>query len=181
MAEFASNVWFGVFQCCNCGIDFAVTKDFEQRRRDDHKLFYCPNGHSQLFTGITAKQKLERDLERTELDLQRARIAQRQAESDRENIAKAHRKMRARIMNGVCPCCNRTFQNLRDHMKTQHSDFGTEHTILALRTAFGMTQQAVADEAGLTAPQVSNYERGKPVALYVKERLDRWADTQSAA
>ena len=62
-------------------------------------------------------------------------------------VSKAHKRMRERVMNGVCPCCNRTFQNLREHMKSEHADFGTVQTLAALRQAFGMTQEAVAKEA----------------------------------
>jgi hypothetical protein len=28
-----------------------------------------------------------------------------------------------RVASGVCPCCNRSFVNLRRHMKTQHPEF----------------------------------------------------------
>ncbi len=38
---------------------------------------------------------------------------------------------RERIVSGVCPCCNRTFQNLARHIAGQHPDFaepaGGEH------------------------------------------------------
>lgn len=43
--------------CCFCGIAFGMTKDFEQRRREDHQSFYCPNGHGQSYRGKTAQQK----------------------------------------------------------------------------------------------------------------------------
>jgi 4-hydroxy-3-methylbut-2-en-1-yl diphosphate synthase IspG/GcpE len=28
-----------------------------------------------------------------------------------------------RAKAGVCPCCNRTFSNMAEHMKKQHADF----------------------------------------------------------
>lgn len=36
---------FVVEICCNCGMAFAVTNDFQDRRVNDHARFYCPNGH----------------------------------------------------------------------------------------------------------------------------------------
>jgi DNA repair exonuclease SbcCD ATPase subunit len=32
-------------------------------------------------------------------------------------------RIKNRASNGVCPCCNRTFQNLARHMHTKHPDF----------------------------------------------------------
>lgn len=34
--------------------------------------------------------------------------------------------MKNRVANGVCPCCNRHFENLERHMKGQHPDFQPE-------------------------------------------------------
>ena len=32
-------------------------------------------------------------------------------------------KMKKRVGNGVCPCCNRQFVNLQRHMATQHPGY----------------------------------------------------------
>jgi DNA-binding XRE family transcriptional regulator len=80
----------------------------------------------------------------------------------------------------VCPCCNRSFENLRQHMATQHADFGQERTLKALREAFGMTQADVAEEAGTRMPYVSLFERGKPVPAEARESLTWWLERQGA-
>ena len=49
--------------CCRCGVAFGMTQDFEARRRDDHKSFYCPNGHGQSYRGKTAHEKKIEQLE----------------------------------------------------------------------------------------------------------------------
>ena len=85
------------------------------------------------------------------------------------------------MANGVCPCCNRSFENLRNHMHTQHPDYGQEKTLRALRIAFGMTQEALAREAGVTAPQVSMFENNRPVSAEARTRLEWWLDNQHAA
>ena len=32
-----------------CGVAFALTQEFAERRDEDHASFYCPNGHSQYY------------------------------------------------------------------------------------------------------------------------------------
>lgn len=180
MTAFAENTWFEVEYCCRCHIAFAVPAEFRKKRLDDRGAFYCPAGHGQHFTGPTEAQKLKTELERKASMLQAAELRAETAEKDRLQVAKAHRKMRERVMNGVCPCCNRTFQNLMSHMRSEHPDFATVQTMLALRTAFAMTQAAVAREAGVDATHVSLYERGLHVAPHVKDRLDDWLDLHKA-
>lgn len=176
MAQFANNEWFETEQCCSCGMSFAMTTDFRRRRLDDRKAFYCPAGHGQHYSGKTEAQKLKEQLERKERDLEAANAMVLAAESERANIAKAHNKMRTRVMNGVCPCCNRTFQNLMSHMKTEHPEFKEPLKLSALRVAFGMSQSAVGKEAGVNSAYVSLYERDRPVPGYAKQRLDNWVE-----
>ncbi len=117
-------------ECANCGITFGITPDYEKRRRDDHKGFLCPNGHSNVYNGSSEEEKLRR--ERDNLKQQMARVedekaaALREAEHARAS-ARTHKghltRTKNRIAAGVCPCCNRTFDNLARHMATQHKDY----------------------------------------------------------
>jgi hypothetical protein len=45
--------------CCEdrCGIEFCLPKSVYERRLEDHKLFYCPNGHSQHFAAESESEK----------------------------------------------------------------------------------------------------------------------------
>lgn len=181
MASFVENSWLSTETCCNCGMLFAMPQDVQRRRRDDKATFYCPAGHAQHYTGPTEADKLRREVERERQVREAAEARAGKAEQNLAQVARAHRKMRQRVMNGVCPCCNRSFGNLRQHMKTEHPDFGSARTLLELRQAFGMTQAAVAKEACVQLPYVSNYERGKSVPGRARERLDAWVDTQGAA
>jgi len=160
---------------------FALTADFQRRRRDDHKNFFCPNGHPQHYTGASEAQELRRELDRAQSRLLRQEQRAEKAEHARDQIQKAHRKMRQRVVNGVCPCCNRSFENLRMHMQSQHPDFGKEQTLVALRQAFGMTQQSVASEAGTNATYISNYERGKPIPVDARDAIESWMEVNGAA
>lgn len=129
-------ITFTQIDCCHkgCGVSFAITSDFEDRRREDHANFYCPNGHQQGFYSKSAQEKridaLQAEKLRLESSLEYARgrldRVQKQAsvEKGRATRFKNERdRIRQRIANGVCPCCNRSFTNVRRHMKTKHPSF----------------------------------------------------------
>lgn len=60
--------------CSECGIQWCAPVAWVQNRREDHKGFYCPNGHSQYFPGKTAQERRIAQLER-ELRIARDEIA----------------------------------------------------------------------------------------------------------
>jgi len=176
MAEYLSTANLASEICCNCAMMFAMPVDWQKRRRADRKTFYCPAGHPQAYTaGQDEASVLRREVERQKelREAEAARLAR--VETERNQIAKAHMKMRARVMNGVCPCCNRTFQNLLRHMQTEHQG---ELTLKRFREAYGMTQSALAKEIGVAPAYVSNHERGQYVPEYAKATIDRWVASQ---
>lgn len=115
--------------CCNCGIAFAVDAEVNRQWRTTGKSFYCPNGHSQHYTE-TDIQKLQKQLEREKRNTEWAQNNAKAERSARERTERrliarksANTRLRNRIKNGVCPCCTRSFINLREHIKTKHPDF----------------------------------------------------------
>lgn len=114
---------------CWCGMKHAVPAELNRTRlREaeegrDHWV-YCPLGHKYGGPGGETKaQKLERQLtaEREE----RARVA---AERDQAQAsARAQKgvatKARKRAAAALCPCCNRSFVQLRRHMASKHPDY----------------------------------------------------------
>lgn len=36
--------------CCVCGTVFTMADSIYHQRKRDGKVFFCPNGHSQIFT-----------------------------------------------------------------------------------------------------------------------------------
>lgn len=112
-----------VIHCAVCGIPFGVTQDFRDRRLNDKKDFNCPVGHVNVYRGETEADRLRKELER-ERDA-KTHAQRRELEAlKRVSVVKCQMtKVKKRIGNGVCPCCNRTFQNLQSHMKTKHKDF----------------------------------------------------------
>lgn len=120
--------------CYSCGVLFGLENGYDDRRRNDHKSFYCPNGHSQAYLGPSkveqerdaARELAKREAQRRETAERNARYAENNAEHARRSAA-AYKgwatRVRNRIANGVCPCCNRSFNNVRRHMTTQHPDY----------------------------------------------------------
>lgn len=120
--------------CCNCGVVFGLAEGHLRQLRQTGEWFYCPNGHRQHYTETDA-DRLRKQLALAERQRDAARANathfQDQAEAT-ERVLRATRgqvtKLRKRVANGVCPCCNRTFANLARHMAGQHPDFQAEAT-----------------------------------------------------
>lgn len=181
MTKYVEGVELDTTTCASCAMLFSMPALFLSKRRDDGKTFYCPAGHHLHFGGPTEAERLKRDLARKAEMLDAANARAATAEREKQAVTKAHKKMRVRVMNGVCPCCNRTFQNLMQHMKSQHPDFTEIKTIAALRQAFSMTQAAVAKEAGVPVPYVSQFEHGRYVPEYAREALEGWINKHAGA
>lgn len=109
-------------ECCNCGVVFGMPSDLKERfLNNPDKSFYCPNGHGQHY----AKSKEQRLREEAERKLQQkenelANIAATKIQLEQQ-LKKEQRKTK-RLTNGLCPCCNRSFHNLQQHMKKRHPD-----------------------------------------------------------
>lgn len=179
MAKFVERIEMTTENCVNCGMIFAVTADFQWRRRNDHKTFYCPAGHGQHYTGASEAQRLREQLEK-ERHRRQAETGRAEAiAQQRDRVVKSYNRIRDRVKNGVCPCCNRTFQNLMKHMESQHPEFGKHEMLRALRDTYGLTQSALADEIGISSAYISNYEREKPnVPEYASRAIESWIAEQ---
>ena len=115
--------------CCNCGCVFGMDERTHWDRKRDHGGFYCPNGHWQHYPQESNEEKARRERDKA---LQKAARHREQAEHFREQKNHAERsraaikghytRMKKRIANGVCPCCGRSFTNVRRHMQTKHPD-----------------------------------------------------------
>lgn len=105
-----------------CGVQFAVPEAIINASRNYGASFFCPRGHK-LSIGDSENDKLKKQIEN---EKQRREWAEKNAETARKAEAIARGKLKAqseRVKNGVCPCCNRTFQNLMRHMSTKHPEW----------------------------------------------------------
>ena len=118
--------------CPMCGIHYAVDKVVMAYRAkaasSENRHWYCPNGHRLVL----------REYEADKLQRERDRLAQRIAEKDDEIAERDRRlvaakgqmtKLQKRVSAGVCPCCTRSFQNLRRHIATKHPGYAAENVV----------------------------------------------------
>lgn len=115
--------------CCVCGTPFAIPSEMLRGLRQTKKQFYCPSGHVLSFTESEA-DGLRRQLEARQGELQRAEEREASLRKQRQHLEHqlhgtkgALTKAKKRVGNGVCPCCNRSFGNLRRHMTTKHPKY----------------------------------------------------------
>jgi hypothetical protein len=123
--------------CSSCSALFAMEEGFQKERLADKRSFYCPNGHGMSYLGKSETEKLKEQLEEERRQRQRAEqnVAFWSDEAKEQRERAEHEKRRAngykghatkitkRAKAGVCPCCNRTFQQLARHMATKHPTF----------------------------------------------------------
>ena len=60
------SVEFYVITCGGCGCTFAITNQMDDRLRETHKWFYCPNGCYRHYPQKTEKEILEDKLRAVE-------------------------------------------------------------------------------------------------------------------
>lgn len=109
--------------CGSCGILFGLEANFMTKRQDDGQSFYCPNGDEVSWNAVNAAEQTERDLKAAEAQLIAQGDQLRAAIRDAEEARAEQMRVRSRIAKGVCPCCNRFFRALHQHMQRQHPDF----------------------------------------------------------
>lgn len=118
--------------CCSCGILFAIPEDFQRSVRKTQERFYCPNGHGQSYSKSEAqivREELSREKENRMREQRRSEGLERELRSQKfKTMAERSAKVRLkrRIAAGVCPCCQRSFENLRRHMATKHPEVTKE-------------------------------------------------------
>jgi hypothetical protein len=120
--------------CPTCFVAYAIPKAMSARKHEDGSNWFCPNGHHVVFSKSLKDKLDEVRRERDRLKQNEAYYEQRAAEQERE-LKHAKRvattlkgrvtKITKRVGHGVCPCCNRTFQQLARHMSAKHPDFRT--------------------------------------------------------
>ena len=116
--------------CVSCGTHFAMEAALKRQKLRDYTSFYCPNGHSQVYTAEHEEVRLRRllDAERAAKERAEDLAKRRQKELDNARLTVRMtsgklRALRQRVSNGVCPCCHRSFVQLARHMRTKHPAF----------------------------------------------------------
>lgn len=119
--------------CPVCGIHYGVPREFMQARVEGratgkHATWYCPNGHNLIvMDGELAEVRRERD----RLKQENARLSDEimQTERRREAAERKHDQVLKRVGAGTCPCCQRSFANVAEHMRQQHPEHAPQGQI----------------------------------------------------
>ena len=121
LLEISTTVKLVTEECCACGIVFAMPQQVNERLRTKGGTFYCPNGHSQVYT--------EPDIEvlRKKLlaEQQHSQHLETQLNGALDNLnttKKELRRTKRRVNDGVCPYCRRHFTNVERHIHCKHPE-----------------------------------------------------------
>lgn len=107
--------------CGKCGIPFAVPEYWRAEKQQTGDGWYCPNGHGRAYTESDT-EKYRKLLEQEKVRHQNTLSRLNKTELSEQKINKELGRLKKRVHAGVCPCCNRTFQQLARHMKTKHPE-----------------------------------------------------------
>ena len=136
MAEIQLTSTYVTETCCNCGIAFAMPKDFYDKRRNDHESFCCPKGHGQYYSGESDKEKLEKQLQASENKVEFFKSRANEhfesylAEKRSKAAHKAHYTMlKKKVKKGQCPCCDKSFPDVAEHIQSVHPDYNKKMKI----------------------------------------------------
>lgn len=114
---------------CWCGLSHAIPKSLHRMAVENQKSVFCPLGHSWSI------RESEVDRLKKRLSLEERKLCGELARHDqtREELRATERRRQAqkaattrlvnRVSRGVCPCCKRSFGDLRRHMKTKHPHY----------------------------------------------------------
>ena len=162
-----------------CGAPFAVAAQTLRRWKRDKNWWFCPHCGTRLyFPGETPEQREMRQLRAAAERNEQAAI---QAREEADRRSRQYRRIRDRVKNGVCPCCERTFQNLARHMATEHPEFGDHDRLRHLRAAYGLSQVDLSEEIGVPASYISLYENERSVPEWGVGAIEDWIAVQGGA
>lgn len=106
-----------------CGHKIVMTAEHYKACSKDRRVWYCTVcGCSRQFVGETEAQQLRRERDAALQREETLRFERDQAQKALVAKSKEALRLKKRAANGVCPCCTRSFQNLKRHMATKHPD-----------------------------------------------------------
>ena len=109
--------------CLNCSGIYAVNEKWFDRRYESGGDWYCPYCGTCWHMTETENMRLERKLREAKNRLSCEIASHDQTKSSLAAQKGVNTRLKNRVKNGVCPCCNRYFKNLHAHMKNKHPGF----------------------------------------------------------
>ena len=127
-------VTFVPVTCGQCAGVYALSARYHQNAAEKGTSWNCP--YCRTGWGFSSEggenAKLRRKVERAEADRDfwSKYSSEREQERDRarhqrDGFKGAMVKAKRRVGKGVCPCCSRSFANVRRHMESKHPGYGS--------------------------------------------------------
>ena len=110
--------------CGKCGGTYAINERYRKQKAQEGGGWHCPYCQcSWGFFDNSENANLRRELALERKQKEWARQEAKHAENRRRAAAGQLTKIKRRVSRGVCPCCNRTFENLAKHMENKHPGY----------------------------------------------------------
>jgi hypothetical protein len=130
---YVDSVELTTITCHKCAGLYALQENWRRKRQDDGGSWNCPYCDVSTCYVTTEVQRLKDSLEQEQRRLvnERARHDQtradlRETEARRRAEKAAKTRLKKRAAKGLCPCCNKQFADLHNHMQRQHPNFAAK-------------------------------------------------------
>lgn len=132
MTQIEVTTTLATVNCGVCGGVYAINERYREQCAQKGKSWRCPYCECAWGYSVGENARLKKEVEAlkqktAEVERQRA-AAVAEAEHfrrSRDIIQGKFNHEKKRVRNGVCPCCRRSFTNLRRHMATKHPEQAT--------------------------------------------------------
>lgn len=121
------------FTCGTCGGAYALSARYIAERRANGGRWRCPYCTGNATWGYDGQTEVEKLRKRLQIEeaakeraQQRATELSRSVDHERKRVQGyqgALTKIKKRIGNGTCPCCQRHFVNVERHMASKHPEY----------------------------------------------------------
>jgi hypothetical protein len=110
---------------CWCGIAVAIPSNLNRwAKQSSRNVIHCPLGHEFVY-GDSYEEKLEKAQQQVAEERRRVQATRDllRAEERSHVATRGHlTRVKKRVHRGVCPHCNRSFDDLRRHMRSKHRE-----------------------------------------------------------
>lgn len=122
MTTLTYSTTLSIIECGSCGIPFGVPDSFIAERKDDHRTWYCPNGHSRYYPAESDAEKYQRLYKAAQDDKARLRAERDQVEASRRAWKGQATRARKAVLAGQCPFCGQHLRDIERHVSRMHTD-----------------------------------------------------------
>ena len=111
--------------CPNCYMQYAIPAALDAKAQAERAgvTIYCPAGHGWHYMGDRPVDVERRARQRAEQENARLAEVARAAAARADQATASLTRLKRRAARGVCPCCNRSFVALANHIATKHPEF----------------------------------------------------------